>query len=262
MTNYQTIEIERNSHIGTIWLNRPEKRNAFNEEMIKDLIDSLFELEEDDNIRVIVFRGKGKSFCAGADLNWMRNVKDYTYKQNFRESKKLAKLFFAIYNSPKPTICAAHGAVMGGANGLLAASDIAYATEDTIFAFSEVKIGIVPATISPYIVKRIGEFPAKELMLTGRRFTADEALKYQLVNAIFTPEALEQKIQETTQHLISSGPKAMAICKTLLYDIQNRFTLCESINYTSQIIADIRASDEGQEGIASFLDKRKPAWEQ
>lgn len=260
MKTFQHIEIQYDNCVATIWLNRPEIHNAFNEHTIAELIEAFELLNDDEKLRIIILRGRGKSFCAGADLNWMRNVAHYTHKQNYRESYQLAKCFYTVYNSSKPTIGVAHGAVIGGANGLLAACDFAYAEIETTFAFSEVKIGIVPATISPYVVKRIGEFASKDLMLTGRRFKADEATRLHLLNNALPAEQLEEQLNTTIEHLKSSGPGAMAKCKNLIYDIQNRFTLCESVSYTAELIADIRASDEGQEGMEAFLEKRRPGW--
>jgi len=260
MKDYTTIELEIKNEVGTIWLNRPEIHNAFNEVMIAELIEMFKEIKSNDDIRIVVLRGRGKSFCAGADLNWMRNVAKYSYEDNYKESLNLSNCFYEIYTCPKPTIAVVHGAAIGGANGLLAACDFAYADENTTFSLSEVKIGIVPACISPYVTKRVGEYGSKELMLTGKRFKGEEAAYHRLINKSLPPNKLEEYLDEVIALLKTSGPKAMTHCKNLIYDISNKLTLQEAISYTAKMIADIRASEEGQEGMAAFLEKRKPNW--
>lgn len=260
MNKFETIELDIQNEVGTIWLNRPNIHNAFNEVMIAELIKMFQEIKTIDEIRIVVLRGKGKSFCAGADLNWMRNVAKYAYDDNYAESLNLSKCFYEIYTCPKPTIALVHGAAIGGANGLLAACDFAFADENTTFSLSEVKIGIVPACISPYVTKRVGEYGSKELMLTGKRFNGEEAAYHRLVNISMPSEKLDSYLQEVIELLKTSGPKAMSHCKNLLYDVANTLSLEEAIGYTAKMIADIRASDEGQEGMAAFLEKRKPNW--
>lgn len=260
MSIYKTIELEINNEVGTIWLNRPDIHNAFNEVMISELIALFEEINDREDIRVVVMRGRGKSFCAGADLNWMRNVAKYSYEENYKESLNLSLCFYNIYTCAKPTIAVVHGAAIGGANGLLAACDIVYADENTTFSLSEVKIGIVPACISPYVTKRVGEYGSKELMLTGKRFKGAEAAHHRLVNKSLAGEEIEKNLEELITLLKTSGPKAMTHCKNLIYDISNKLTLQEAIDYTAKMIAEIRSSDEGQEGMAAFLEKRKPNW--
>ncbi|MGK7396156.1 MAG: enoyl-CoA hydratase-related protein [Candidatus Cyclobacteriaceae bacterium M3_2C_046] len=260
MQQFETIEIEQKERIFTIWLNRPEIRNAFNEIMILELIEAFGQLKQQEQVRVIVLRGRGKSFCAGADLNWMRNVVNYSDQQNLQESLNLSRCFYEIYSCPKPTIAMVHGAAIGGANGLLAACDIALAEENTIFSLSEVKIGIVPACISPYLVKRVGEFPSRELMLTGRRIKGHEAEKYGLINHALPESDLERFLNELTDQLLTSGPVAITQCKHLLDQVNNHWDLKEAGAKTAAMIAQIRASAEGQEGMAAFLEKRKPGW--
>jgi len=260
MKAYQTIEFEVNNNIGTVWLNRPKIHNAFNEVMISEVLDIFTEVNSMDQIKIVVLRGRGKSFCAGADLNWMGGVAGYTFEQNYAESLNLSKCFYAIYTCAKPTIAVVHGAAIGGANGLLAACDFAYAENDTTFSLSEVKIGIVPACISPYVTKRVGEYGSKELMLTGKRFKGPEAEKHRLINQSFPAGLLEEHLESVIALLRTSGPKAMTHCKNLIYEISNNLTLEDAITYTAKMIAEIRASDEGQEGMAAFLNKRKPGW--
>lgn len=260
MKVYSTIELEVINEVGTVWLNRPEIHNAFNEVMIAELIEMFQDINERDDIRIVVLRGRGKSFCAGADLNWMRNVAQYSYEENYKESLNLSLCFYNIYTCSKPTIAIVHGAAIGGANGLLAACDFAYAVDDTKFSLSEVKIGIVPACISPYVMKRVGEYGSKELMLTGKRFNGKEAQHHRLVNKSMEIDYLEDYLEEIITLLKTSGPKAMTHCKNLIYDVSNKLDLSEAIDYTAKMIAEIRASDEGQEGMAAFLEKRKPNW--
>lgn len=260
MKTYSTIALELNDDIATIWLNRPEIRNAFNEVMIRELIECFEEAGKNEEIRVIVLRGKGKSFCSGADLNWMSDVASYSYAENYAESLNLSKCFYTIYTSPKPTVALVHGAAIGGANGLLAACDFAYADDDTVFSLSEVKIGIVPACISPYVVKRCGEFVSRELMLTGMRFGGVEAAQYRLINASMPFDILDKKLDSLVRMLRSSGPKAISHCKNLLFKVSNELDLDQAYDYTAKMIADIRASEEGQEGMAAFLEKRPANW--
>jgi methylglutaconyl-CoA hydratase len=260
MTNFSTIEFEQQSDLGIIWLNRPEIHNAFNEVMIREVIDCVQAVNEMDGIRIVILRGRGKSFCAGADLNWMRGVANYSFEQNFKESLNLSKCFFTIYTCKKPTIAVVHGAAIGGANGLLASCDIAIADDDTTFSLSEVKIGVVPACISPYVTKRVGEYGSRELMLTGRRIKGKEAERFRLVNKSMPAEELENYLQSLIDLLRTSGPKAMSHCKNLIFNICNKETLEEALESTARMIAEIRASEEGQEGMAAFLEKRKPKW--
>ena len=258
--NYQTLEIEIKDQVGTVFFNRQKVHNAFNEVMISELIKAVEELNKNEEVRVIVLRGRGKSFCAGADLNWMRDVAKYSYEENYKESLKLSKCFYAIYTSAKPTIAIVHGAAIGGANGILAACDLAYCDDDTTFSLSEVKIGIIPACISPYVTKRVGEYGSKDLMLTGKRFRGPEAEKHKLVNKSLSSAELDEYVDSVIALLKTSGPKAMTMCKELLFDICNKLSLDEALEYTAKMIADIRASEEGQEGMAAFLEKRKPNW--
>jgi len=257
---YKTIEVEIKNRVATVWLNRPEVHNAFNNVMIKELIECFRQLNDLNNVIAVILRGKEKSFCAGADLNWMRNVAKYSYQENFNESRELSECFFTIYTCKKPTIAVAHGVVLGGANGLLAACDLAYCDDNTTFSLSEVKIGIIPACMSPYAIKRIGEYGAKDLMLTGRKIKGKEAEWYRLVNKSVETEKLDEYVDSVISILSTSGPKAVSHCKNLIYNISNVLSLDEVHDFTAKIIAEIRASEEGQEGMAAFLEKRKPKW--
>lgn len=260
MNSYTTIKVEIKDSVASVSLNRPEIRNAFNEVMITELITCFESLEEREDVRVIVLRGEGKSFCAGADLNWMSDVAKYTYQENYHESLQLSKCFYAIYTSSKPTVAMVHGAAIGGANGLLAACDMAYCDNGTVFSLSEVKIGIVPACISPYVIKRVGEYGARELMLTGRRINGQEAQTFGLVNKSLPASELDAHVNSVIQLLLGSGPRAVAQCKVLIDKVSNHISLDEALTYTAKMIADIRASEEGQEGMSAFLGKRSPKW--
>ena len=258
MKIYSTIETISDHGVLTIRLNRPEVHNAFNETMLRELTECFETL--DPETLCVVLRGNGRSFCAGVDLNWMKAVSQNSHEQNYTESLLLANCFLSIYTCPRPTIAVVHGVALGGANGLLSACDMAYCSDDATFSLSEVKIGIVPACISPYVIKRIGEYGARELMITGRRINGKEAENFRLVNKSVASDKLEDALSEVIALLRTSGPKAMSHCKTLIHDVSNKLTLAEACDYTARMIADIRASAEGQEGMNAFLEKRKPNW--
>jgi len=257
----KTIQLEIQNDLGIIWLNRPDVRNAMNGEMIDEILEALEILNNNTEIRIIVLRGKGKTFCSGADLNWMKEVVEFGYEQSVEESKVLARAFYKIYTSPKPTMAIVHGAAIGGANGLLAACDYVYCADDTVFSLSEVKIGLVPAAISPYVLKRVGEFAGKELFLTGKRINGKEAEKYRLANKSVPFDELDNTMMETVKLLRTSGPEAMTMAKELIFNMSNKISsLDEAIDYTADLIAKMRISNEGQEGMNAFLEKRKPNW--
>ncbi len=253
---YTSVLVEELNKTTWVKLNRPDVHNAMNAEMISELTEIFRLLAQDKNVRAVVLSGNGSSFCAGADLNYMKGIAEYGFEENVEDGKKLAALFKAIYNCPLPTIALVHGAAFGGANGLLAACDIVVAEANTTFAFSEVKLGIAPATISPFVIKRIGEFGAKELMMTGKRFKAKEALKWNLVNHIYK-KGEEKPLHNILKEFDSSAPKAVKETKKLIKKILDS-TIDESMEYTSILIAKLRASHEGQEGMAAFLEKRNP----
>lgn len=260
MKKYQTIKFEIKDQVATVWLNRPEVHNAFNEVMISEIIDVFEKINTLEEIRVVVLRGNGKSFCAGADLNWMRDVAKYSYEENYNESLNVSKCFYTIYTCNKPTIAVVHGAAIGGANGFITACDFAYAENEAVFSLSEVKIGIIPACVSPYVIKRVGEYAAKELMITGRRINGKEAEEFRLVNRAIEKDRLENYVNSIIEVIISGGPNAISKCKNLIFNVSNKLTLEEAGEYTAKMIADIRTSNEGQEGMAAFLEKRKPNW--
>jgi methylglutaconyl-CoA hydratase len=258
-TTYTTIELTRDGPVGRIWLARPDVRNAFNAVMIGELRQALRALAGDAAVRIIVLSGKGSAFCAGADLAWMREVVRFSYEQNLQESLDLAECLYDVYSVPKPTIARVNGPAIGGGTGFVSACDIAVASTDARFGLSEVKIGVVPAAISPYVVRRIGESRARQYFLTGERFDARRALEIGLVNIAVEPGDLDRKVEELVSSLLSSGPEALAKAKELLTRVPG-MSFAEAKRFTAEMIAGLRVSAEAQEGMAAFLEKRKPKW--
>jgi len=256
---YETITVETTDRVARVTLNRPEVHNAFNIQMLLDLIDAFGKLGVDGDVRVVVLTGEGKSFCAGADLQWMREIIDYSYEQNLEESNTVADLMEVIYLCPKPTIARVNGAAIGGGTGLVAACDVAVAAESAKLSLSEVKLGLVPACISPYVIRRVGESRARELFLTGERLSAARAAEYGLVNRAVPDGELDVAVDELVEKLITSGPEAIATCKELLRRVPGH-PIDEIKGFTAECIAKMRVSDEGQEGMAAFFEKRKPKW--
>jgi methylglutaconyl-CoA hydratase len=207
MKQFETIEFELNDSVGTVWMNRPDVHNALNESMISEIIQCFEELKSLEDVRVVLLRGRGPSFCAGADLNYMKGIAAFGFDENYQDSLRLAKCFNVIYTCPKPTIAMVHGAAIGGANGLLAACDFVFCTDDTKFAFSEVKLGIAPATISLYVLKRIGEFGSRDLMLTGRRFTEKKLNTTVWQTSHLQADELEAQVQSTIKHSALERPR-------------------------------------------------------
>jgi methylglutaconyl-CoA hydratase len=257
--SFQTITYTKENLVARVTLNRPEIHNAFNEIMIQELIDVFKDISSDKDARVVVLTGNGKSFCAGADLNWMKKVVDFSYEENLKESLELADLFYLIYSLPKPTIARVNGAAIGGGAGLVAVCDIVIASEKAKFSLSEVKLGLVPACISPYEVRRIGEKNCRELFLTGERIDAQKALNFGLVNQVVPYDELDKTVDEIVKQLSNSGPNALAMCKKLLQNVP-QMSFDEVKKYTAEMIASLRISEEGQEGMNAFLQKRRPNW--
>ncbi len=240
-------------------LARPEIRNAFNDTMIAELRTAFAAIKDRDDLRVVVLTGEGKAFCAGADLHWMRKVKDYTYEENYADSLALARLMREIYDCPKPVIGRVNGPAIGGGTGLVAVCDIVVAAEDAVFSFSEVKIGLVPACISPYVLKRVGERYGREYFLTGERLGAHKALQCGLVNRVVPAEQLDGEVARLLGPLMTSGPGALATCKRMVREVGD-MTLDQAGPATAEMIARLRMSAEGQEGMSAFLERRRPAW--
>lgn len=256
---FETISFKTEKQVGYVILNRTEVHNAFNDTMINELHLAFDSIEKYSDIRVVVLKGEGKSFCAGADLNWMRRIKNYSYEENLKESLALADMLYKIYTCSKPTIAQVHGYAIGGGTGLVAVCDIAVASTDCKFSFSEVKLGLIPACISPYVVKKCGEGRCREFFLTGERMSAEKAFNAGLVNIMVPPDCLEKAVQGLVEQLLSSGPEAIKKCKELLRAVPD-MTPEEYKRYTAEVIAQMRISDEAQEGMAAFLEKRKPNW--
>lgn len=258
---FTTIKIQLGESVAWINLDRPEVRNALNPELIHELTEAVEWLGSRDDIRVIVLKGNGKSFCAGADLAYMKAMAGFSYEENLADAEKLSKLFQTIYFCDKAFISVVHGACIGGANGIVAASDIVIASSDTKFAFSEVRLGLTPATISPFVVRRIGHTAAKELMLTGRVFTAEEAKDFRLVNVVTDESQLVDVERQYIDHFMHASPDAVAECKRLLRLVDASDDPMNPLYHqTSVIIANQRISKAGQEGMASFFEKRKAEW--
>jgi methylglutaconyl-CoA hydratase len=257
--NLERLEVAFEGPVARIWLNRPDVRNAFDGLMVTELRKTLFDLRSVDAVRVIVLGGRGPAFCAGADVQWMKAMARFTREENLREAQAMADLFFTVSESPKPIVARVHGAALGGGAGLVAACDIPVAALGTQFGFTEVRLGILPAVISPYVVRKIGESAARELFLTGEPFEAVKALEIGLVRAAVPEQDLDAVVEGRVQELLKAGPRAAAEAKALIREVA--FRRIEDVQeYTVERIADVRTSPEGQEGMRAFLEKRKPAW--
>ena len=255
----ERLQVEFDGPVVRVWMNRPDARNAFDGLMTTELRKTLFDLRTVDAVRVIVIGGRGPAFCAGADLQWMKATVAFSREENLREAQALADLFFTVYESPKPVIARVHGAALGGGAGLVAACDIPVAALGTQFGFTEVRLGIIPAVISPYVVSKIGESAARELLLTGERFEAVKAVEIGLVRQAVPEEDLDQVVEARIGELLQSAPRAVAEAKALIREVA--FRRVEDVQrYTVERIADIRISAEAQEGMKAFLEKRKPYW--
>ncbi len=246
--------------VATVTLNRPEVRNAFNDEVIAEVMAVLHELGQRAEVRCVVLAGNGPAFCAGADLNWMKRMADYTREQNLEDASGLARMLEVLYRCPKPTVARVHGDVYAGGTGLVAACDVAVSVDTAQYCLSEVRLGLIPATISPYVIRAMGARAAHRWFLTAERFSAAEAHRIGLVHEVVTADRLDAKVAEIAQALVQAGPEAVKACKQLVHDVAGHDITASLIRRTVEGIADIRASEEGREGIRSFLEKRKPAW--
>jgi methylglutaconyl-CoA hydratase len=244
----------------TLTLNRPAVHNAFDDALIRRLNEAVASLRDDPAVRLVVVAAAGKSFSAGADLNWLRRAADYTADENLADVRALARLLDAFNRLPKPTIAAVQGPAYGGGVGLVACCDIAIASQKARFSMSEVKLGLIPGTVSPYVIGAIGERQARRYMLTGERFDAAEALRIGLVHAVVGADALAAAVDDMVDVLLDNGPKALAETKELIAAVARRPIDGRLIDDTAARFARIRASEEGREGIRAFLEKRNPAW--
>jgi len=252
--------VERKDGIGRITLNRPEVRNAFDEALIAALAKAFAELDVDTGVRAVVLTGNGPAFCAGADLNWMKRMAGYGHEENVRDARALADMLAALDRMAKPTIARVHGPAFAGGTGLVAACDIAVGTPEAKFSFSEAKLGLSPATISPYVLRAIGSRAASRYFLTAEVFGGKEALRIGLLSALVPAAELDAFIGQLLDHLLAGGAAAHARIKELVRDVAGRPIDDKMKAETARRIAEIRASPEGKEGIASFLEKRKPSW--
>lgn len=246
--------------VHTITLARPEVRNAFNEALIGEIRQAFEAAGADPTVRCIVLAAEGKAFCAGADLNWMRRMADYTREENLADAGQLAAMLRAIYECPKPTIARVQGDVFAGGVGLVAACDMAVSVNTATYCLSEVKLGLIPATISPYVIRAMGTRASHRYFLTAERFSAAEAHRVGLVHEVVAADALDAKVAELTSALVSASPNAVRACKRLVQDVAEREIDDALVAHTVAGIADIRSSAEGKEGVQSFLQKRKPSW--
>jgi len=258
---YQNILTAVDRGVGIITLNRPERHNSFDDALITELIDAVAMMEDEDAVRVLVISSTGKSFCSGADLNWMKRAAGFSTEDNLRGSRALAEMLRCLAQMGKPTVARVQGNAYGGGVGLVAACDIAVATFDAQFTLSEVKLGIIPAVISPHVIAAIGERYARRYMLSAERFAAAEAYRIGLLHEIVPDEeALDEAIGEIVEALLKNGPNALRECKELIRAVGSRPLTTEIIEDTAQRICRLRASDEGREGMSAFLEKRKPNW--
>lgn len=246
--------------VAQITLNRPEVRNAFNDEVIAELTTAFTELGQNQEVRAIVLAASGPAFCAGADLNWMRRMADYSHAENLLDAAQLAEMLRVIYTCPKPTVARIQGDVYAGGMGLVAACDMAVSVDSANYCLSEVKLGLYPATISPYVIRAMGARAAHRYFLTAERFDSAEALRIGFVHAVVPAEQLDAKVDELTKTLVSASPHALQKCKTLLHEVAGETIDGALIAQTVEGIASIRASAQGKEGVQSFLQKRKPGW--
>lgn len=256
-----TLDIRRPSpQVAEVWLNRPELRNAFNDSVISELTVAFTGFAQDPDLRVVLLAGHGKSFCAGADLNWMRAMADYSWAQNHADARALADMLYAIHSCPVPVVGRVHGDCYAGGVGLAAVCDVLLSAEGVTFCLSEAKLGLLPATIGPYVVRALGERASQRYFVTAERFSAAEAHRLGLVHELCAPEQLDERVQAVVSALVANGPAAVKACKRLVQDLAGQPLTPALRDDTARRIADIRGSDEGKEGVSSFLQKRPAAW--
>ena len=246
--------------VAQVTLNNPDKHNAFDDQMIIELTNAFNALAANTSVRIMLLKSEGKSFSAGADLDWMKRMASYSYQQNLNDARALAAMLKALHQMPIPTIARVQGAAFGGAVGLVSCCDIALASSNASFALSEVKIGLVPSTISPYVIAAIGERHAKRYFMTAERFDANTALQISLVHEAVEEPFLDDKVEQLITAILSNGLEAVAAAKQLVFAVSGKAIDSKLIEHTCEVIAGIRVSAQGQEGLSAFLDKRKPNW--
>ncbi len=260
MTDFVTLELRIEGAAARIWLNRPELRNAFDDVVIRELHQAFAQAGVAHEVRVIVLGAHGPAFCAGANLHWMRRAAEFTHEENAQDAAGLAAMLRAIHECPKPVIARVQGDVYAGGMGLVAACDIAVSVDTAWYCLSEVKIGLIPATISPYVIRAMGARAAHRYFLTAERFGAVEAHRIGLVHEVVAADALDARVEQIVKALTSASPAAVGACKQLLRDVTGRAIDDLLVEHTVKGIADIRVSPEGREGVQAFLQKRKPSW--
>ncbi|MBV2128523.1 enoyl-CoA hydratase-related protein [Arsukibacterium indicum] len=256
---YTQVSIDQRG-VANLVLNRPDVHNAFDDQMIAELIQELEKLASNDQVKVLLLSANGKNFSAGADLNWMRSMAEKDYGQNLDDANELAMLMHKLDKFPKPTVAIVQGAAFGGAVGLVACCDIAIASDNASFCLSEVKIGLIPAVISPYVMRALGERQSRRYFLTAERFNADIAKQLGLLHEVTSVSELADKANGLIDNLLQNSPAAISAAKALIHNIYNRKISNNVVAHTTQAIAEIRVSDEGQEGLSAFLEKRRPNW--
>jgi methylglutaconyl-CoA hydratase len=259
-TSHNALTVTDHGAVRTITLSRPDVRNAFNDDVIAELKTAFTQVAHADDVRCVVLAAEGPAFCAGADLNWMRRMADYTRDENLADAGELAAMLRAIYECPKPTIARVQGDVFAGGVGLVAACDMAVSVDTATYCLSEVKLGLIPATISPYVIRAMGARASHRYFLTAERFSATEAHRIGLVHEVVAADALDAQVAELTSALVSASPNAVRACKRLVQDVAEREIDDALVAHTVAGIADIRSSAQGKEGVQSFLQKRKPSW--
>jgi methylglutaconyl-CoA hydratase len=259
VADYERLRRTDEGPVATVSLARPESRNALNAALIEEIRRCFEELADDDNVRVVVVTGEGTTFCAGADVGHMRDTAGFSYEENLEDARRLAEMFRAVDELPKPVVARVRGAAIGGGAGLVAASDVAVAEEETRFAFSEARLGIAPATIAPFVVRKIGLSRARALFLTGERFGSEEAREFALVHEVAREGDLDSAVENVVSQLLQGGPAAQAAIKMLLRQVEATEPM-EALGLMIGLLAELRAGEEGQEGLGAFLEKREPRW--
>ncbi|MFO1278883.1 MAG: enoyl-CoA hydratase/isomerase family protein [Burkholderiaceae bacterium] len=255
------LDIRRPSpHVAEVWLNRPEVRNAFNDGVIAALTEAFTRLNQDTELRVVVLAGHGKAFCAGADLNWMRAMADYSWDENRADAGKLAQMLWTLDQCPVPVIGRVHGDCYAGGMGLASVCDVLVASDNVTFCLSEARLGLLPATIAPYVVRAMGEQAARRWFTTAERFSAAQGHAMGFVHELCAPDEIDARVAALVATLVANGPAAVRACKQLVRDVAGRPIDAALRDETARRIADIRASTEGREGVQSFLGKRAPNW--
>ena len=256
---YELLRRMDEGPVTTVTLARPDSHNALNAALIEELTRCFEEISEDEGVRAVVLAGQGRSFCAGADVGYMRETAGFSYEENLEDARRLAMMYWTIDECPKPLVVRVQGAAMGGGAGLVAVADVAVADSEARFAFSEVRLGIAPATISPFVVRKIGASHARSLFVTGERFDAERAREIGLVHKVVPRDGLDAAVEEKVGDLLQGGPVAQATMKALLRRLETTEPM-EAPGLTARVISELRTGEEGQEGLAAFLEKREPRW--